>query len=119
MCKGKTKNAFVFENNRHNNHKFLYYFKLFLPSPTLSLYLSMFGFNKLDVLLGTSRDSKFHYKEGTIYNYLYTVNGTIHVNEGPPEQSGLHFSSNATVHFLTDCDAVLYVSAVLLYQLYN
>jgi len=64
----------------------------------------------LDDSTGAPGDFKFQYKPDSFYNYMYTVNSTIAVKEGPAESSGLHFSANTTIQFLTPCDAVLYVS---------
>lgn len=45
---------------------------------------------------------------------MYTVNGTILIDGGIKEQSGLHFSANITFHFLTACDGVVYVCNIIL-----
>ncbi|CAL8109862.1 unnamed protein product [Orchesella dallaii] len=61
-------------------------------------------------------DFKFQYKPYSFYNYLYVVNSTIAVNDGPSEASGLHFSANTTMQFLTACDAILHMTDVELWQ---
>lgn len=58
-----------------------------------------------------SQEHKFQYKEGSVYSYIYTVNGTTSVLGGPPTQSGLHLAATVSLRFLTACDAFLFVSS--------
>ncbi|XP_035714329.1 uncharacterized protein LOC110858253 isoform X2 [Folsomia candida] len=60
--------------------------------------------------------NKFQYREGSVYSYAYTVNGTTSVLGGPPTQSGLHLTATVSLRFLTACDALLFMSNVSLHQ---